>query len=321
MLVTMSPSVPVCWRRNDRATPDGRYPSSAIAACTRSRAAGLTRGEPCRTRLTVAEETPDRAATSVIVVGMRLTLRAGRRCNRYHLDVSSGLHDIPVSTTEGPLDRARKGDPMTNPTDVVLVPHTHWDREWYLPFQVFRVRLVEMIDRAHAEDLEGEIPLTVPVGVWDEHDVGGVGHWISLPRSIERSLCGRDRNIMESTAYVQMVSITPPTCTKSQAHAHHDHRCRRPVRGLLSHGQPGPAGLAAGQPRRPRTGAGSDRRAGVPPVGSGSVVAPPANRDARTHRDQHQQPVLPGDRPRCGGCRPADGSLHHPLQRGRGPGT
>jgi mannosylglycerate hydrolase len=36
---------------------------------------------------------------------------------------------------------------MTNLTDVVIVPHTHWDREWYLPFQVFRVRLVEMIDR------------------------------------------------------------------------------------------------------------------------------------------------------------------------------
>lgn len=36
---------------------------------------------------------------------------------------------------------------MTNLTDVVLVPHTHWDREWYLPFQVFRVRLVETIDR------------------------------------------------------------------------------------------------------------------------------------------------------------------------------
>jgi mannosylglycerate hydrolase len=28
-----------------------------------------------------------------------------------------------------------------------LVPHTHWDREWYLPFQRFRVRLVELIDR------------------------------------------------------------------------------------------------------------------------------------------------------------------------------
>ena len=30
---------------------------------------------------------------------------------------------------------------------VCLVPHTHWDREWYLPFQVFRARLVDLIDR------------------------------------------------------------------------------------------------------------------------------------------------------------------------------
>jgi alpha-mannosidase len=36
---------------------------------------------------------------------------------------------------------------MADLTDVVIVPHTHWDREWYLPFQVFRVRLVEMVDR------------------------------------------------------------------------------------------------------------------------------------------------------------------------------
>ena len=27
------------------------------------------------------------------------------------------------------------------------MPHTHWDREWYLPFQVFRVRLVTLLDR------------------------------------------------------------------------------------------------------------------------------------------------------------------------------
>lgn len=31
--------------------------------------------------------------------------------------------------------------------DVVIVPHTHWDREWYHPFQVFRYRLVALIDR------------------------------------------------------------------------------------------------------------------------------------------------------------------------------
>ncbi|MEU6038382.1 alpha-mannosidase [Actinomadura sp. NPDC047616] len=37
-----------------------------------------------------------------------------------------------------------------NPPDagaeVVVVPHTHWDREWYLPFQRFRLRLVALLD-------------------------------------------------------------------------------------------------------------------------------------------------------------------------------
>ena len=27
-----------------------------------------------------------------------------------------------------------------------MVPHTHWDREWYSPFQTFRLRLVELLD-------------------------------------------------------------------------------------------------------------------------------------------------------------------------------
>ena len=31
--------------------------------------------------------------------------------------------------------------------DVVIVPHTHWDREWYAPFQTFRLRLVELVDQ------------------------------------------------------------------------------------------------------------------------------------------------------------------------------
>ncbi len=29
---------------------------------------------------------------------------------------------------------------------VSIVPHTHWDREWYAPFQTFRMRLVELLD-------------------------------------------------------------------------------------------------------------------------------------------------------------------------------
>src|SRR5882762_4622135 len=32
------------------------------------------------------------------------------------------------------------------PTNVGIVPHTHWDREWYAPFQVFRARLVRLLD-------------------------------------------------------------------------------------------------------------------------------------------------------------------------------
>lgn len=28
-----------------------------------------------------------------------------------------------------------------------VVPHTHWDREWYEPFQTFRMRLVELVDQ------------------------------------------------------------------------------------------------------------------------------------------------------------------------------
>ncbi|MGH9024713.1 MAG: alpha-mannosidase, partial [Acidimicrobiia bacterium] len=35
---------------------------------------------------------------------------------------------------------------MERPTIVAIVPHTHWDREWYAPFQVFRARLVTLLD-------------------------------------------------------------------------------------------------------------------------------------------------------------------------------
>lgn len=33
-----------------------------------------------------------------------------------------------------------------SPQRVAVVPHTHWDREWYSPFQTFRLRLVDMLD-------------------------------------------------------------------------------------------------------------------------------------------------------------------------------
>ncbi|WP_412518134.1 alpha-mannosidase [Actinomadura madurae] len=39
----------------------------------------------------------------------------------------------------------RVGRPEERP-EIVVVPHTHWDREWYLPFQRFRLRLVSLLD-------------------------------------------------------------------------------------------------------------------------------------------------------------------------------
>ena len=38
---------------------------------------------------------------------------------------------------------------ITKPADkrmLMVVSHTHWDREWYLPYQSFRVRLVGLLD-------------------------------------------------------------------------------------------------------------------------------------------------------------------------------
>ena len=37
--------------------------------------------------------------------------------------------------------------PSDGPT-VHLIPHTHWDREWYLPLALFQARLVPVIDAA-----------------------------------------------------------------------------------------------------------------------------------------------------------------------------
>ncbi len=42
---------------------------------------------------------------------------------------------------------------------ITLVAHTHWDREWYEPFEVFRAHLVEMLDEA-LDDLERDPQLS-----------------------------------------------------------------------------------------------------------------------------------------------------------------
>jgi hypothetical protein len=41
---------------------------------------------------------------------------------------------------------AGTGPAAGSPRRVAIVPHTHWDREWYEPFQTFRMKLVRMMD-------------------------------------------------------------------------------------------------------------------------------------------------------------------------------
>ena len=52
-------------RRSDRPAKLGRYPSSRMAARTRSLVSGRTLGESCTVRETVCSETPARRATSL----------------------------------------------------------------------------------------------------------------------------------------------------------------------------------------------------------------------------------------------------------------
>jgi len=50
---------------------------------------------------------------------------------------------MPSQTPAG-LAEAEAAEPAR--AVVHLVPHTHWDREWYEPFQTFRLRLVDLVD-------------------------------------------------------------------------------------------------------------------------------------------------------------------------------
>ena len=36
---------------------------------------------------------------------------------------------------------------MAKKCKIHLVPHTHWDREWYFTLEEFRYRLVKLMDR------------------------------------------------------------------------------------------------------------------------------------------------------------------------------
>src|SRR6202023_4424795 len=53
--------------------------------------------------------------------------------------------ETPFSVSYLPLKRDHHH--MAEQLNIILVPHTHWDREWYQTFQQFRIRLVRTIDK------------------------------------------------------------------------------------------------------------------------------------------------------------------------------
>ena len=50
------------------------------------------------------------------------------------------------STVIRPVVAARHSLADMTPRRIAIVPHTHWDREWYEPYQEFRLNLVDMLD-------------------------------------------------------------------------------------------------------------------------------------------------------------------------------
>ena len=60
------------------------------------------------------------------------------------------IEALPQEAAEGSrypkLKKANTGRLKDSPLKGHVVPHTHWDRAWYLPFQKYRYRLVELVD-------------------------------------------------------------------------------------------------------------------------------------------------------------------------------
>ncbi len=52
----------------------------------------------------------------------------------------------PVLHRTGSVSAMSPNDAPRATLTAFVVPHTHWDREWYQPFEVFRARLVDVVD-------------------------------------------------------------------------------------------------------------------------------------------------------------------------------
>ncbi|MEB3298588.1 MAG: hypothetical protein VKO21_03790 [Candidatus Sericytochromatia bacterium] len=115
-------------------------------------------------------------------------------------------------------------------TDVVVVPHTHWDREWYRTFQGYRLRLADAVRRVLDLLEEGKLPHFLLDGqtvLLDDHleihpedeprlrhQVGegrlAIGPWYILPDEFLVSGESLIRNLMFGRARMQRFGAQGP---------------------------------------------------------------------------------------------------------------
>ncbi len=71
---------------------------------------------------------------------------------------------------------------MSPKTDFIIVPTTHWDRDWYWPFERFRVKLIEMFERVlELADADPDYTFTV-----DGQSIAVEDYLEALPQRAER---------------------------------------------------------------------------------------------------------------------------------------
>jgi hypothetical protein len=58
----------------------------------------------------------------------------------------TGRSRIPATSKGAAAMPQLSARPGADKFQLMVISHTHWDREWYLPYQSFRIRLVGLID-------------------------------------------------------------------------------------------------------------------------------------------------------------------------------
>src|SRR5262249_11418951 len=78
---------------------------------------------------------------------VRDRLAAARRRQLPRARAGAGGVRVPPTILHRRPHRRRRQRLTSRMLDIHVISHTHWDREWYLPYEAFRLRLVALVDR------------------------------------------------------------------------------------------------------------------------------------------------------------------------------